>query len=97
MSCLENDDNNDASIKVRICTITLFIRKLLVVDLWYNIDMFRLWNVFYEFLNEWLFHRNVQEIGSILNDKHMGKGSPKEYTYVKTIKSFSKEVRIKVG
>ena len=43
------------------------------------------------------FHRNVQEIGSILNDKHMGKGSPKEYTYVKTIKSFSKEVQIKVG
>ena len=59
MSCLENDDNNDASIKVRICTITLFIRKLLVVDLWYDIDMFRLWNVFYEFLNEWWFHRNV--------------------------------------
>ena len=70
---------------------------LLVVDLWYDIDMYRLWNVFYEFLNEWWFHRNVQEIGSILNDKHMGKGSPKEYTYVKTIKSFSKEVRIKVG
>ena len=67
------------------------------MDLWYEIDMFRLWNVFYEFVNEWWFHRNVQEIGSILNDKHMGKGSPKEYTYVKTIKSFSKEVRIKVG
>ena len=25
-----------------------------------------------------------------MNDKHMGKESPKEYTYVKTIKSFSK-------
>ena len=47
-------------------------------------------------VNECWFHRKLHGSGH-MDDKLMGKGSPKEYTYVKTIKSFSKEVRIKVG